>query len=184
MSANAWVACGPSMWQAFDSRWEAENASPPESYSGPMDDESYRIMNTVTDVRVSTRLFRPKTVGAAGQNPFINYSMKWPTVPEMQTDLDYLIGAWPGKQFEVNGAWDMTTGFQVGQEGVYDEEGNLIGIEGDPLYPILDDAYKLMPDIVEYDDEGNEISRTPATSNADLRDINITLGQTPRDFTV
>ena len=169
MSANAWVACGPSMWQAFDSRWEAENAEPPGSYSGPMDDESYRIMKTVTDVRVSPQLFRPKSVAAAEANPFINYSMNWRTVSEMETDLAYLLGAWPGKQFEVNGAWDMITGAQVG--------------EADPLYPIADDAYKLMPDIVEYDEEGNEISRTPATSNADLRDVNITLGQAPRDFT-
>ena len=32
-----------------------------------------------------------------------------------------------------------------------------------------------MPDVIEYDEEGNEISRTPATSNADLKDVNVGL---------
>jgi len=39
-----------------------------------------------------------------------------------------------------------------------------------------------MPDIVEYDENGDEISRTPASSNADLMDINLLGGQVTRDF--
>jgi hypothetical protein len=54
---------------------------------------------------------------------------------------------------------------------------------GNPIYPIPNNLYLFMPDIVEYDENGNEISRTPATSNDDLRDINLLVGQEPRDFT-
>ena len=47
-----------------------------------------------------------------------------------------------------------------------------------------DEAYQIMPDIVTYDDYGNETSRTPATSNDDLRDINLIAGQHVRLFHV
>jgi hypothetical protein len=64
-----------------------------------------------------------------------------------------------------------------------DPEDPSQGTTGDPVYPIPDDAYELMPDRVTYDEDGNETSRTPATSNDDLRDVNILAGQAPRDFT-
>jgi len=39
-----------------------------------------------------------------------------------------------------------------------------------------------MPDVVAYDENGDVVSATPATSTADLRDINIVMGQAQRIF--
>ena len=82
------------------------------------------------------------------------------------------------------GSWQHLNGLQQGLQYIQDEDGNDIAIYGDPTYPLDDNAYQVMPDIVTYDEDGNETSRTPATSNDDLRDINLIAGQHPRLFHV
>lgn len=72
-----------------------------------------------------------------------------------------LMADYPGEVLLL-GAWDVRTGKRLTD-----------------LHP---DAWRLMPDVVTYDSEGNVTSTIPASSNADLRDINLLMGQSPRDF--
>ena len=148
---SVWCVIGPSFMNAYTARREAEAAD--ESYSGPMDDESYAILNTFADVDVVQAMYNTKSVN--GNNPFTLFGMNFPDEQAAVDAIDYLLGAWPGKQLEVNGAWHEDTGEQMGTP---------------PTYPIPDDAWTLMPDSVG------------ATSNADLQDINLIAGQAPRIF--
>jgi hypothetical protein len=143
------------MTQAYDLRYAAERAD--QVYSGPMDDRSYQIMSTFVDITGGRHLWSTKTVN--GQNPFTNFSANFPDLETMQDDLNYLNGKWPGQQIEINGAWAWDTGEQA-------TDG-----EGEILYPLPDNAWELMPPEVN------------ATSNADLVDVCVTLGQAPRKFT-
>jgi hypothetical protein len=173
MSINVWTVIGPSMMNAYNTRKAAEEADPPEDYNGPMDDESWAILNGMFDVSVVQPMYETKTVN--GQNPFTLFTMNFLTAQEATDSMDYLDATWPGQQIEINGAWDESTGLQLGLTYTYDNQDppEIDGIAGTPVYPIPVDAYTLMPDL----------DGVPPTSNADLRDINLVYGQTPRIFT-
>jgi hypothetical protein len=183
MSINVWTVIGPSMMNAYNTRKAAEEADPPEDYNGPMDDESWAILNGMFDVSVVQPMYETKTVN--GQNPFTLFTMNFLTAQEATDSMDYLDATWPGQQIEIEGAWDETTGLQLGLTYTYDNQDppEIDGIAGTPVYPIPVDAYTLMPPVIVYDENGDVVSSTPATSNADLRDINLVYGQTPRIFT-
>jgi hypothetical protein len=172
---NAWVACGPNLTSAY---WSRYNGTP----GVPMDDRSFQIMSTMVDITVVQPLFSTKSFN--GENPFTNYAMGWDDREQMLSDLAFLDATWPGQQFEINGAWELPSGLQVGESFIYDDEDppQIIGIEGTPEFPIPVDAYELMPPIKLYDEDGNETGEVPATSNADLRDIYDRLQQAPRFF--
>lgn len=72
-----------------------------------------------------------------------------------------LMSDYPGEVLLL-GAWDVKTGKR--------------------LIDLHPDAWRLMPDRIEYDSEGNVTNTIPASSNADLRDINLLMGQSPRAF--
>ena len=72
-----------------------------------------------------------------------------------------LMADYPGEVLLL-GAWDVKTGKR--------------------LIDLHPQAWRLMPDVVTYDSEGNVTSTIPASSNADLRDINLLMGQSPRQF--
>ena len=74
-------------------------------------------------------------------------------------------------------------GRQAGTQWELDEEGERTGnVTGTPIYPIPAQAWRIMPPVNVYDENGDLVSSTPATSNADLRDINLLAGQAPRRF--
>jgi hypothetical protein len=56
----------------------------------------------------------------------------------------------------------------------------IVGTSGTPTYPIHAQILKIMPDVVTYDVNGNEISRVDATEPTD---VNLLMGQAPRRFT-
>lgn len=160
---SAWVLLGPTVHAAKKNR----DATPEgEEYTGPMDDRSYAILNTFVDSNTVQGMYKVK---GSGPNAFTLYALKFRTVEQATDDLTYLDEAWPNPMVDVYGMWEVSTGVQVGTEGV-------------PTYAIPSDCYKVMADIVTYDDDGNETSRTVASSNADLRDENLLCGQAPRIF--
>ena len=57
-------------------------------------------------------------------------------------------------------------GYQVGIEVSYDENGDVV-LTGTPLYTIPNKLKAALPDIVTYDQNGNETSRTPRTVLSD-----------------
>ena len=162
---NAWVVIGPSMMNAYRARRAAEDAG--QDYSGPMDDTTWQILNDMSDIETVQAFYRTKTVN--GNNPFTLFTMNFQSEDEAVEAIDYLDANWPGKQIEVQGVWHFD-GRQV------------TGIDELPRYPIPSDAYQLMPPVIVYDENGDIVSETPPASNADLRDINLLSGQSPRDF--
>ena len=175
MSISSWVMLGPTVHAAYKNRQRD-----PENYNGPCDDRSYAILNTFYDNETVQDMYKVK---GSGNNAFVVYGLNFDTLEQAESDILYLNDEWPKPQVATYGAWDIETGLQVGIKYDYNEEGEIVGTTGTPTYPIPSDCYKIMPDLVVYDESGDEISRTPASSNSDLRDINIVAGQSPRIFT-
>jgi len=150
-----------------------------ENYSGPMDALTYKVLTKMADTDTVQRLF--KTVTAGGKT-YTLFSLYLVGSAKVQDAIDEMTAKWP-THFIVVGAWHFD-GRQVGTQWELDEEGEPTGgVTGTPVYPIPATAYRIMPDTVTYDENGDELTRVPASSNADLRDINLWSGQTHRRFT-
>jgi hypothetical protein len=108
-----------------------------------------------------------------GANTWGMYSMYTSGSPTALGNIAKWLGLYAGKAF-VCGAWHMG-GLQLGT--ALDEDGNLIG---SPLYPIDPRLVEFMPDDVTYNEDGAELSRTPAT---EPKQLNLMAGQKPRNFT-
>jgi len=95
-------------------------------------------------------------VPAIGGNTYHAYSIYFESnvASKAKTELDYLSTEYPS-QFFILGAWKQN-GIKIS------------------LYPLHANAWRIMPDL----------KGVPATSNADLRDINLLAGQSPRNFNV
>lgn len=137
--------------------------SDPSGYAGPMDDETFRILSKAAHLDVVQRLYRTVEVGGKTYSLFSLYVEGTTAV---QQAIDYITTAWPGHLIAV-GAWNMN-GTQVGTQYTYDDDGIITGVTGTPVYPIHAQAYRFISDA--------------ATSNADLKDINLLQGQSPRIF--
>ncbi len=175
---NVWLAVNQEILDEFRRRRQIEAAGGEYTYpvDGPMDDRSYEIfLNAKGDNAVVERLFKP--VNNQGEILKL-FSYNTPN-RDFRDDIDYLEDTW-GLDIRAVGAWWFDNGLQGGMRPAADPADPP---EGTPIWPIPNNLYLFMPDYVEYDQDGNEISRTPATSNDDLRDINLLYGQTPRDFT-
>lgn len=59
--------------------------------------------------------------------------------------------------------------------GIWDDTGLRYG----DLHP---DAWRVMPDLIKYDEAGEIAATIPASSDADLRDVVVLYGQGKRDF--
>ena len=178
--ANLWLALSSQALTEFRNR-----RTQGDSYTGPMDDETYRILDKMSDQEVVKGMFKSPTIGGKTYNLF---SVYLEGTAKAARAIEKLTTDWP-THFFVIGAWWMD-GRQIGTEWEIDEDelsetyGQRTGnVTGTPVYPIPAAAWRIMPDVVTYDSEGNEASRIPATSNADLRDINVLQGQQPRRFT-
>jgi hypothetical protein len=139
----------------------SDPSADPPVWIGQMDQRTYDIMASASQYETQQSVYRPQTVN--GQNPFINYSIRNATVEGLNDDIAYLNANWPGNQFAVDGAWDMSTGLQVGL--TRDEEtGEIIGAPDHPLNP---DTYQIMPAYT--DEEGNIIGEPQ--DNSELIDV-------------
>jgi len=159
---SAWVLLGPTVHAAYKNR-----QANPEDYTGPMDDRSYSILNSFHDNEVVQGMYKVK---GSGPNAFRVYAMNFNTLEQAVDDMEYLNDSWPKPQVAIYGMWDKDTGLQIGTAFELDEEGQETEVViGTPTYPIPDDCWEIM--------KGN------ASSNDDLRDVNLMYGQAPRRFT-
>ena len=197
-TADTWC----SVTQALIDEWKLARDTWPDYFPTgnvpPVDDESYRIFSeTLNDAENRSRLYNPVVDGSVTYKMFImTFNDDLQTV---EADLLYLDSYW-GNNFIVQGAWWFDgepasawedpdhvwagTALQIGMQYDYntDEPPLITGIAGTPKEPLRNNLFLFMPDIVVYDENGDVVSVTPPTSNADLRDINLLLGQTPRNF--
>ena len=163
---NLWIAIST---QAVDEY--IEKGSDP-AYSGPMDDVTFSTLSKMADRRVVQNLFKP--VDAAGKT-YKLFSINVEGSAKAKAAIDDLTEKWP-THFIMLGAW-WSDGRQVGTEIVEGE------VTGTPIYPIHAQTYKFMRDTASaWDAEGNVTATTPASSNADLRDVNVMTWQAFRNF--
>ena len=176
-TVNLWLALSTQALDEFKTYRQDEN-----NYSGPMTQRIYRGLSKMQDFGTVQRLFSTPTIGGREYNLFSMYfNLDREQASVVQDFLDELTTDWPN-QFIIVGAW-WWDGRQVGTQWELDQDGDRTGnTTGTPVYAIPTQAYRIMPDVVTYDENGNETSRTPASSNADLRDINLLSGQSPRRF--
>jgi hypothetical protein len=99
MNISVWTVVGPSMLGAYENRYNAENANPPEDYNGPMDDQSYAILVSQIDTVHVQPLYKTKSVN--GNNPFTLFNMNFVDEATAIAAMDYLDATWPGQQ--ING---------------------------------------------------------------------------------
>lgn len=184
---NCWLSTPQVFLDEYRAMNQALTAEPPEIYTGPMDMRTYEIVrDTVQDPSGAVeRQYNSVTEGP--EQPYKMFSMWQEGEQQVKQDIDYLL-ALTWTTLRALGSWWNDTGIQGGmQPAVIVDPDNPPDPPdpptGTPFYPIPNNAYLFMPDVVVYDEDGNEVSRTPATSNADLRDINLLQGQVPRDFT-
>ena len=163
MIINIWLALSD---QAQDIvieslRWDEEAQGP---YTGPLRNRSRRLFEYMQDNTTRRRLFKPWT---NPQGTFHLWSIDFDDEKEalqlVRDEIDFLMTEYPN-QISVLGAWRLD-GRQAGAN--YDQDGNRTS---EATYPIPNFLWRFMPDSVG------------ATSNADLQDINLLYGQTPRDF--
>lgn len=160
MKVNLWVAISTQAITEF----KAKRDNP--AYSGPMDEVTFKTLSRMHDQEVVMGLFKQATV--SGKN-YRLFSLYLEGSAKAKDAIDDLIAKWP-THFFVIGAWWMD-GRQVGTEWGSDEEGAII-TTGTPLYPIPAQAWRVMPDL----------DGVAATSNTDLRDVNLLDDQQPRRF--
>lgn len=164
--ANLWIALSTQAIQEF------QNKKADPNYSGPMDDYTFNVLSKMHDMAVVQNLFKTVTSGKT----YKMFSLYLEGSTGAKDAIDDLTAKWPTHIIAVGVWWH--DGRQVGTQ--YDEQGQAVG---DPSYPIHSQAWKFMPDQNEYDGDGNVIGTISATSNADLTDVNLLAGQSPRRFT-
>ena len=177
-TANIWIAFTSQALTAFKARRLAEQEG--DTYTGPMDEETYKIMSLMQSSDNRQRLYKSPTIASKTYHLFsLDITGNLAAAKDA---IDLVTDRWPDHIIMI-GAWWFDTGLQAGTSYTYDEEGEVTGITGTPAYPIHSAAWRLMPDVITYNADGTVDTVTPATSNADLRDINLVAGQAPRIFT-
>ena len=173
---NLWIALSQQTLDEFkDYRQALRNDT---TYSGPMDQYTSNVLDKMSDQEVVANLFSTPTLGG---KTYTLFSVYLPGTSQVQDAIDHLTTEWPD-HFIVIGAWWLD-GRQAGTQWELDVDGERTGnTTGTPAYPIPTQAYRIMPPVIVYDENGDVVSTTPASSNADLRDINLLSGQEPRRF--
>ena len=140
-------------------RWDEETQGP---YSGPLTRPQRRVFEYMQDEASRRRLFTKPTLAGTVYNLWsIDFYDEMETLQAIRDEIDGLIAQYPN-QISILGAWHWE-GDQVGTRG-----------GGDPLYPLPAFLWRFLPDPLP--------DGTIPASNADLQDVNLLFGQSPRDF--
>ena len=159
MIVNVWLAIRDDAQGAVITRlnWDEETQG---TYSGPVGDREHRIFKAMADRAEVQRLFEKASINSNLWNLWsVTFDETKSDLNEIADELDYLALTYPN-QFIIGGAW-----FWDGRQ-----------VNGYPPHPKL---IEFMPDVVTYDENGNELSRTRPTV---VSDVNVGLGQSPRTF--
>ena len=156
------------VWIALSDTARAEVASlynDPGNYSGVLTDDEQTMLLWMQDRKSRISLFKSPTIATRNYTLYtIDFDTERVPLQRVIDTVDGLTTKYPN-QVVVGGAWRVDNGRQAG--ATYDAGGNKTA---DGPYPVHPQLWQFMPD---------EIG---ATSNADLTDVNILFGQSPRDF--
>ncbi len=135
-------------------QWDEETDGP---YTGVLRNRSRRLFELMQDARNREAQFAKPVFGGT---TFRMWSLDFEETSEymllVEEEIIHLETQFPG-ELDIVGAWRWN--------------GNQVGGNSTPRHPIHSQAWQFMPAWVG------------AISNADLQDINLILGQSPRDFT-
>jgi hypothetical protein len=146
------------------SLWIVANQSIETGYqSRTLNETTLAILDTAYDAKNVQPLYE----NPAG--PLFLFNLNLNTAEETEIAIAYLLATYPAGEIATQGAWHYDTGVQLGQDYNNSNPPQLVGT---PTYPIPANAWETMP----------PLDGVPATSNADLRDINLLSGQAPRIF--
>ena len=144
-------------------------------YDGPVPDRAYRIFQAASD-------FKRYRIDTDGGADWVLWSLYFSgpknILIKVRDELDWLASTYPNR-VKIGGAWHYDDGRQVGTTIQYDEDGVETGVTGTPVYPIHPRLLEFMPDLVERDADGVEVSRVRPTM---LSDVNLLQGQKERRF--
>ena len=179
MNVNIWIALSTSAKNAINTRlrWNTETDG---EYTGPVSDTEYRIFRRMAHHSITSRMWKTPTLGGKTWHLFsLTFDLSGTNKNKLKDALDWL-AANRGNLFQIVGAWHWS-GRQVGTQWELDQDGNRTGnTTGTPTYPInTSQLLKFMPDIIEYDNDGNVTSITAATA---VTDVNLEQGQFFRRF--
>ena len=156
-------------------KWDDESQG---EYAGAVPDRVLRFFQLMADWQIVQDIFRTDTDASRAWYLWnVSFDKPKDAMIKVKAELDWLLDTYTN-QTRIGAAWHWD-GRQVGTQFTYDENGVITGTTGTPVYPLHARLIEFMPDIVTYDDDGNETSRTRPTV---LSDVNLGLGQTPRQF--
>ena len=154
MYYNVWVAIS----EVARAQYHAKR-SERGSYAGPMTNRAFNILSAVHGLANIEVLFKSPSI--SGKQYFlISLYVDSEDAAVAQDAITYMEQEYPNDFIKL---------------GVWKKDGTRAG----DIHP---QAWRLMPDLIEYDSLGNVINIKPSNSNADLRDISLLYGQEPRDF--
>lgn len=165
MIVNLWLALRDDSQALIKTRltWDEKTQG---EYTGPVTDRQFKLFSLMQDRANRQRLFR---IDRVASRDWIWWSLDFDfpknVLQKIKAEIDDLIANFPN-HVKIIGAWHWDDGRQVKQGGT-------------PVYPVHARILELMPDVVTFDEFGNETSRTRPTVPSD---INLGLGQTPRQF--
>lgn len=177
MIINIWLALRNDAHTAVKQRlnWNTETQG---NYTGPVGDREIKIFRFMVHRAIVLAQFKKATISGNRWHLW-NIVLKEPKdlLLKLQIELDYLETTY-STQFIIGGAW-FFDGRQIGTQFVHDEDNNIIGVSGTPTYLLHPELINFMPDIITYDIDGNETSRTRPTK---VSDVNLLQGQKERHF--
>jgi hypothetical protein len=153
MTANVWIVLRDDAQALIIERLQWDTQASGE-YTGPVPDRAHRIFQWMADHGSVQRLFKTVTIGG---RQYKLWSVNVPASKTVKDEIDWLIATYPN-QVIVAGAWNLDTGAQIGGYGIHPQ------------------LIKFMPDVWNGD-----IPPTFSTATV-LTDVNLLLGQAPRDF--
>lgn len=160
MTINVWLAVRDDAQTLIVERlrWDSETQ---DAYAGPVTDRQAKLFSYMQDRANRQGLYRTdNNAGKVWTLWSVDFDLPGNLLQQVKDELDQLVIDYPN-HIVIGGAWRWSDGRQV---------------VGYPPHPRL---IEFMPDSVAYDQVGNETGRArPST----LSDINLGLGQAPRQF--
>ena len=161
MIINVWIGISEAAQTVVKTSlgWNEETQG---AYTGPLRPRSRKLFEYMQDEVARRSLFSKATLAGTVYNLWsVDFDDSGNVLQLVRDEIDFLIAQYPN-QIAVLGAWKMD-GKQVG--ATYDENGVRLT---PATYPIPNYTWRFMP--------------AGALSNADLTDVNVLYGQSPRDF--
>jgi hypothetical protein len=156
---STWVTTAPAITNAY--RFARDTWIPGDPFPvGPVSEAVFLILNTFWDNPAVQPMYS-ETLAS-----FSHFGLNFENETRANISMAILAAQHP-TDIVVIGSWYHDSGRQQGLIEVVDESGEVIAIYGEPVYPLNDAAYEVIPN---------------ALSNDDLIDINLIAGQHPRLF--